>query len=263
MRLYWEVARRAFRRHATYRGATFARIFTGSVFAFIRAYVLLAVYRERSDIGGFDVTDAVTFAIVSQGLLAAIETFGVDEIAQRIRTGDIVTDLYRPLDFQRYWLSHDLGRALFHGLARGVPPVVIGALVFDLRLSTEPPLVAGFVLSVVFAVVISFNLKFLVSLTAFWIIDVRGPAQLVSLTQMFFAGLIVPITFFPQWLETVARLLPFAGTLQVPVEIAMGKHVGADLAGALANQLVWTAALYLVGSALLAVATRKVVVQGG
>jgi ABC-2 type transport system permease protein len=221
------------------------------------------VYRHAVDIGGFDVTDAVTFAIVSQGLLSAIEAFGTDEIAQRIRTGDIVTDLYRPLDFQRYSLAEDLGRALYHVLGRGVPPVLLGALVFDLRVDTSAAHQAAFVLSVLLGVIISFDLRFLVNLCAFWLFDIRGPLQLQTLVQMFFAGLIVPITFFPGWLESLARALPFAGTLQLPVEIFMGKHSGTALLATLALQAVWAVALYVAGSAVLAIATRKVVVQGG
>jgi ABC-2 type transport system permease protein len=263
VRLYWEVAKRSFRRHATYRTATLARIFTGSIFGFIRAYVLIAVYRSRTDIGGFDVTDAVTFAIVSQGLLAAIEAFGPDEIAQRIRTGDVVMDLYRPLDFQLYWLAQDTGRAVILVLARGVPPIVFGALVFDLRITTDPVILVAFVASVTMAIVVTFNLRFLVDLWGFWLLDTRGPTQLMMLTQMFLGGLILPITFFPSWLESLARVLPFAGTLQLPAEILMGKHTGLGLTGGLAGQLAWSVALYLAGSALLAVATRKVVVQGG
>ena len=138
MRLYWEVARRAFRRYATYRGATVARIFTGSVFGFIRAYVMVAVYRYRVDIGGFDVTDAVTFAFVSQGLLAAIEAFGTDEIAQRIRTGDIVTDLYRPRRLPALLAGPGPRPG---GCSTCSPaasrPCSLAALVFDLRMPTS------------------------------------------------------------------------------------------------------------------------------
>lgn len=263
MRLYWELARRGFRRHATYRSATVARIFTGSLFGLIRAYVMVAVYRHRTDIGGFDVADAVTFAILSQGLLSAIEAFGTDEIAQRVRTGDIVTDLYRPVDFQRYSLAQDLGRALFHLLARGIPPVLVGALVFDLRLTTDPVRLAVVALSITLGVIVAFDLRFLINLCAFWLLDIRGPLQLETVVQMFFAGLIVPITFFPHGLEAFARALPFVGLLQVPVEIAMGKHAGADLVATMAAQAAWAVALYLAGTAVLSAATQKVVVQGG
>ncbi len=44
MRLYWEVFRHGYRRWATYRAATAAGVFTNSVFGFLRAYVLVAVF---------------------------------------------------------------------------------------------------------------------------------------------------------------------------------------------------------------------------
>jgi ABC-2 type transport system permease protein len=263
LRLYWEVARRAFRRYATYRGATIAGVFTNTVFGFIRAYVMIALYRHRSDVGGFDLTDALTFVFVSQGFLMLTEAFGTDAIALRVRSGDIVTDLYRPLNFHAYWLAQDAGRAAFHAIARGLPPVVAGALVFDFRFATSPVILVAFVLSVVLAVVVSFGIRFLVNLSAFWLLDIRGPLQLVTAAQLFFAGLLVPITFFPPWLESVARVLPFAGILQIPIEILLGKATGTDLAVALLLQAFWAAALFGAGQLVVNAATRKMVVQGG
>jgi ABC-2 type transport system permease protein len=122
MRLYWEVARRGFRRYATYRGATFAGVVTNTVWGLMQAYVLLALYEHRSDIGGYAPTDAVTYVWVVQGCLMVLYMFGWYEIALRVRSGDVVSDLYRPIDYQGYWLAQDLGRALYHAVSRGIPP---------------------------------------------------------------------------------------------------------------------------------------------
>lgn len=59
MRLDWELARRGYRRYAAYPAATWAGILTNSVFGFIQAYVLLAMYDDRDDIGGYDAADAL------------------------------------------------------------------------------------------------------------------------------------------------------------------------------------------------------------
>ena len=63
MRLYWEVAHRTFRRMTTYRAATFAGVFTNTVFGFLLAYVMVAVFQQRQTVGSFDLTDALTFTI--------------------------------------------------------------------------------------------------------------------------------------------------------------------------------------------------------
>ena len=263
MRLDWEVAKRAFRRWSTYRAATLAGIVTNTVFGFIQAYVLVAVYRHRDDIGGFDLTDALTFAFVTQGFLMMVWVFNWTEIAERVRTGDVITDLYRPVDFQRYWLAQDLGRAAFHALARGIPPYLAGSLVFDLQITTDPLAIAVFPLTCALAVVISFAIRFMINMLSFWLLDIRGPNQTLMVVWLFLSGFILPITFFPGWLEAFARATPFAAIVQLPVEVILGKHDAAGMATVVAAQVAWAAVLLALGRRVLAAATQKVVVQGG
>lgn len=263
MRLWWEVAGRELRRTSTYRGATFAGIFTNTVFGFIQAAVMLAVFRQRAEVGGFDATDALTYVFVTQGMLMVVGAFaGTGDIGQRIKSGDIVTDLYRPVDFQGYWLARDMGRASFHALARGIPPFVVGALAFDLRLP-GPAAAGGFLAALVLANVASFGFRFLLAMPAFWLLDDRGPVQVANFVWLFLSGFVLPVTFFPDWLERLARATPFPSMVQVPVEIFLGKHPGVELLGALAVQATWALVLLAAGRLALAAATRKVVIQGG
>jgi ABC-2 type transport system permease protein len=263
LRLYLEVGKRAFRRHSTYRAAAAAGVFTNTVFGIIFAYVMLAVYRQRPDVGGWDVRDALTFVFLTQGLIAVIGVFaGVGEIGERIKTGDIVTDLYRPVDFQLYWLAMDAGRSAYSVFARGVPPFAIGALLFDVRVP-PPAMVPAAALSIAIAVVGCFAWRFIVGLWTFWLVDDRGPSQLSTIILMFFSGFILPIPFFPDWLRAVCRALPFVTMYQLPVEVFLDKHHGLDLAAVLAYQVLWAAVLLALGRLVLRSATRRVEVLGG
>src|SRR5205085_11494066 len=112
---------------------------------------------------------------ITQGMLMTVYLGGVwSDIAQRVRTGDVATDFHRPVDFQLYWLAQDLGRAAYHALFRGVPPVLVAAMVFRLRFPASPMTWLWFALSLALAVCVSFALRFLVNLVAFWILDHRG-----------------------------------------------------------------------------------------
>ena len=135
VRLYAGVARRSFRRWSTDRAATLAGIFTNSTFGFIRAAVLLAVVKARPGVGGFDPASVVTFSFLTQGLLAIMSAFGDDEIALRIRSGDVVTDLYRPADFQAWWFQADVGRAAFQPDDRSIPIATGGPLASPLGMT--------------------------------------------------------------------------------------------------------------------------------
>ena len=85
-------------RYAAYPAATFAGIWTNTIFGFLQAYILLALYENRTDIGGYDPSDSVTYVWFAQAMLMTVYVFSWFEVALRIRSGDIATDLARPLD---------------------------------------------------------------------------------------------------------------------------------------------------------------------
>lgn len=263
LRLYWEVGRRGYRRYATYRGATIAGIFTNTVFGFMRAYVLIALFQSRPHLGGYDVTDALTYAWLTQAALMTVYIWGWYEIAERIRSGDIVSDLQRPVDLQGYWLAQDLGRACYHAIFRGIPPFVLGALAFHLRIPANPATYLLFVLSLALAVCLSFALRYIVNILAFWLLDYRGVSTVAQTLWTFLSGFAVPLAIFPHTLRVIAEALPFAGMVQIPVDIFLEKYQGVSLLAALGRQLMWAVVLLMLGRWLFAMATRRLVVQGG
>ncbi|MEU2629266.1 ABC-2 family transporter protein [Kitasatospora sp. NPDC007106] len=264
--VYLAVAAGAFRRYATYRAATLAGTVTNTVFGFILAYTFLALWQARPGLGGYDTAQAVTYIWISQALLVTVAVWGggfQDDVQERLRTGDIAVDLHRPVDFQGWWLATDLGRAAFHLLARGTLPTLAGALAFHLRLPASPLVWAVFLVSVALAVTVSFGLRFLVVLTGFWLHDSDGVRAVVLVVAMFLSGMLLPIGLFPGWLGSLAAALPWAAVIQTPVDILVQHRTGAAAATGIAGQLAWAAALLAAGRLTLALAVRKVVVQGG
>ena len=73
--------------------------------------------------------------------------------------------------------------------------------------------------------------------------------------------MILPLGFFPGWLRAVAYELPFRAMMQMPIDIYLGKHTGASLAGALARRRVGSRCLRWAGA--FSAGTRKLVIQGG
>jgi ABC-2 type transport system permease protein len=118
-------------------------------------------------------------------------------------------------------------------------------------------------MSVTLAVVVSFGFRFLWNLAAFWVLDFRGVSVLASVASAFFSGQYVALAFYPEWLKVLAWSLPFAAMIQAPIEVFLGHVRGVQLAGLLALQAFWAAALLLLGRALLGAGLRKLVVQGG
>ena len=260
MRVYAEVARRSFVRHSTYRGATIAGAFTNTVFGFIKAYVLLAVIEQSGAINGLDRTKAVTFVFVAQGMLMLISAFGAQEVGDRVKDGSIASDLYRPVDFCGYWLAVDLGKAAFLAIFRGLPPLLLGALVFPVSLPTSAAKWTGFVLCVVMSVVIASRWWLIVNLVAFWTVEVRGIRNLAVVILNLCAGVFIPLQLLPDKWRPVVMATPFAAMLQRPVDLLLGLTTWSTV---FAWQVLWLVVLEASVRIELGAAMRKVVIQGG
>lgn len=263
LRLDFEIARRGYRRYAAYPGATIAGVFTNVVFGFLRAYILLALFEQREVIGGYDAMATLTYVWLGQALFMTVFVWGWADLALRIRTGDIATDLVRPVAPLRAAFAFDMGRAGYHLIFRGIPPFLAGAAVFRLAIPPEPLVWVAFLVSVALAVAASFAFRVLYNLAAFWLLDHRGPSTLGAVLVNLFSGLLIPISFFPDWLAALARATPFPSMVQIPIDIFIGATSGPAILAALGTQLAWAIALVVVAQYVFSLGVRRLVVQGG
>jgi len=261
--LYLRIGVKSFQKHLAYRAANLAGIATNTFFGAVYVLIYRALFEGGRTVNGYDVNDAVTYAIIAQSLLMVMSAFGNRELSESIIRGQIVTDLSRPINFYFYWAALDLGRAVYYLVFRGIPTYIIGILLFRGYVPLDPRAWALFGISVATGMCVSFTYRFIISSLAFWTMDVRGVLYLSNTFILFFAGFIVPIAFFPAPLRALAELLPFQGLSQVPVNVYLGKVAGLELARVLGLQLVWIVVFGLAGHWLLGRMVRRLAINGG
>ena len=188
---YLALARAGFRRWSSYRAATLAGVFTNTdLRVHPRRDPARRARRRRRRSRGYSRADAITYTWLTQALIMMIAMWNWVDLATRIQTGDIVTDLQRPIDLQAAYLSEDHGRALYQLLARGLPPFLVGALVYDLDVPRRRSGSGARSRSAsTLAVVVSFGMRFIVNLLAFWVLDWRGLLALSSAFTTVASGL--------------------------------------------------------------------------
>lgn len=257
---YPHLVRAGYHRHSAYLAASLAGLFTNTVFGLLRVAVLLAVVGQTGNVAGYDAASTGTYVWIGQGLLAVVLLWGDGEMAARVRSGDIAIDLSRPWNLQAALLAADLGRAGHAVLLRFVPPVAFGALVLPFRWPAELTTPALFAVSALLAVVVSFGLRFLTDLCAFWLLDARGVRAVYGAVAGVLCGLAVPLAFFPDGARMLLYATPFPALLQSPIDVFTERGSAALLIG---HQLLWAAVLLAAGQLALARATRRLVVQGG
>ncbi len=262
MRLYWEIARRSFRRAAMYRGAYIGGLLTNAFFGMLMTFVYRAVYEARGTVAGFSVEDAVSYTWITQSLISLGGGWFSWEIMSTIKSGEVVSDLTRPWNFYGYWLSRTLGERAFNLLLRGSLTYMLGIAFFGARVPS-PAEALAFSAALSLSMLVSFSLTFMVNASGFWLLDVAGLGIIANIVLMFFSGFLLPLAFFPPRLAGVAAVLPFQAVTSLPAQIFLGKIRGLALGQTLLLQLFW--AVVLAGLALLVMhaATRKVTIQGG
>jgi ABC-2 type transport system permease protein len=263
MRLFWELSKLAFQRQMTYRAATLAGLATNFFFGLLRAAVLLALYGTREQVAGMSAADAVTYTGLSQASIAFLSMFSWYEVMRSVYSGDVASDLLKPMNYFTFWLAQDLGRAVASFLLRGVTVMVFYAMLFDISYPQGSSHWLALLAVIGLSWLVSFAWRFLVNLAAFWTPNALGIGRFAFILSWFLSGFLMPMRFFPDWFQSLAYLTPFPHTVNAIVEVYLGLLSGPEILSALAGQALWIVGLVAAGQLLLRAGVRRLVIQGG
>ena len=159
---------------------------------------------------------------------------------ERIREGRLSAQLLRPL----FPIVEDLGFFL------GWKPVVILlwlpialflSLVFRPELHPGPLNVAVFAVSLLGAYLIRSLNQSSLGLITFWTTRVGPIFELYIAVELLLSGRLVPMALMPEWVQSLANVLPFQWTFGFPIEALVGNLTAEELLRGLGMQLFWIA----------------------
>jgi viologen exporter family transport system permease protein len=172
----------------------------------------------------------------------------------RIREGELSGQLLRSIHPIHYDIAGFAGSKVVWVLFY-LPIAVVLTLAFDPTFDVRPAEVAVFVVAIWGAYLIrTFNQSAL-GLVTFWTTPVGALFQLYIVLELMLSGRLVPLTIFPDWVQTVAWFLPFRWTFYFPIQTIVGDLSNAELLGGLGMQVVWI----LVGIALFSAVWRRAI----
>ncbi len=263
MRLFWELIIRAFQRQLTYREAALAGLATNFFFGLLRAAVLTALYGAQGSVSGISLQAAVTFTGLTQACIDVFSIFGWRALMDTVYTGDVASDLLKPMGYFRFWMAQDLGRAAASFLMRSLTIMLAYAIFFRITTPASPGQWLAFILTFLLGWLLSFCWRFMVNLASFWTPNAQGIARTAFLLGYFFSGFLMPLRFFPDWFVKICYLTPYPHMVNTMVETYLGVLQGQALVQAILMQAAWIAALIGLNQILLRAGFRKLVIQGG
>ena len=226
-------------------------------------FIWNAVYGENEQIGGMTVAQMSTYVAISW-MARAFYFNNLDrEIANEIRDGSVAIQMIRPYHYVSVKMMQGLGEGLFRLLLFSIPGMVVVALVFPIRFPTDPVIWAAFAVMLLFSFFINTQINILTGLFAFFVENNEGLMRMKRVAVDLFSGLIIPLTFFPGWAESVLKMLPFQAITYLPASVFTGNVSGAAIWQGMLVQLVWAAVLILPLLFVWRKARTRLFVQGG
>lgn len=247
-----------------YRFEVFSLVFTNFILMFSGVFIWKAAYSGTSGtVDGVSEKQMVTYIVLSF-LLSSIFANDVDnQINYKVRDGSIVADFIRPLNPVFSWFMEDVGQSFSALLLQFAPLLIIATAIFHFSLPASPAVAILFIISCILSYTILWLISGITGLLAFWIVELGNMAIVKNVIISILSGSMVPLWFFPESLQTIARYLPFQYTYQTPLSIYIGKTTLNEAAFSLVLQLVWIVILTAVIYAMWSRAKNKLLVQGG
>lgn len=248
-------ARISFRQNRLYWANHLINSIGSLLFGYITSSIWKALLKD-----GPNASSMVTYVLVNQSILWVTMFLPKGAyLPEKIRSGDIVFDLVRPVSLIALSFGQVTGTAWYNFLYRSLPIFIGSYLLIGLELPTFA-CVLPFFISLFFAFIISFFINYGIGLWAIAFLDDTAGRNLYYFLTAFFSGYYLPAEYYPGILKQIMPLTPFACTNYIPAQIYLGKI---PVLRSLALQLLWMVLLYGICSGLTRSLLKKTVIQGG
>lgn len=250
-----------------YRTAALAGMVTQFFWGFMEIMVFHAFY--RSDPSAYPMTMEATAAYVwlQQAFLAFFGAWMFEgEIFATLSNGNLAYELCRPIRVYDVWFARSVANRLSKALLRCVPILAVAVFLprgYGLTAPVSVFALFGFLGSMTVGLLVMVALNVLVYGSCLFTISGDGMRILFASLAEFLAGQVIPLPFFPERVQRILELNPFASTGNVPFRIYGGNLAGSEALRAMGIQILWLVALVAAGKLLCARGERRAIIQGG
>ncbi len=250
-----------------YRSAAWAGIATQFFFGFVYIMVYVAFYESGGNNLPMELPQVVTYLWLNQALLALVNQFSRDqELFKLIKEGGISYELVRPKNLYFMWYFKVIGQRLANVALRFFPLLIVTSILPYPFHMGGPESILHFIS---FIASLSLGTLLVTALTVFYPIitlttmNEKGIVNLIITLADILSGIVVPIPFFPKFLQIISSFLPFQYISDLPFRLYVGNISIADGVFGMCIQFIWIIIFIITGNILMNKNIKRVTVQGG
>ena len=216
------VAAVTYKEWSAYRTHSMVSILVGPLFFAVQMIIWTAVYAGNETINGLTLPTLLSYYGISTLINYLTMDFADWNLQMLIHTGKYITFALRPMHHRFFALSQKVGHRILGFVFEFIPVLLI--LVFVFRVNMIPASFFWFIISVIFSFLITFYINYSIGILGFWLTKTAGIRSALKLIVSLSSGTLIPLSFFPQWCQTLFFALPFQHTVYVPAMVFTGNY---------------------------------------
>lgn len=211
------------------------------IFQLLLLYFLWStVFLREEVLFGYDRAQILTYVLGVSLIRSFVLSSRSVDVAGEIHGGDLSNFLLKPLSYIRWWWARDSVDKLVNIVFATIELFLLW-LIFKptLFIQTSPIFILFTLFTAFLALILFFYLSFLISLAAFWVIEVWGIRYLTTIILEFLAGGFFPLDILPQTIFTALKITPFPYLLFFPIKVYLGQLTLTSILAGLTVMVIW------------------------
>lgn len=247
-----------------YRSDFFIRFFTGFLYPYAKVTIWVAIISTNMEsLSPSQQNNTIPYMILVSLGVYLLQAVPISEITQRVASGEIGRDFVYPISLPISLFFQSLGNVSLAVLTTILPSLVILTLLFSPHWNWTLGNISFFLISSVIGYYIYFLINLQIDMLSFWFYETYYFHYIKDAIFSLLAGAIIPLWFFPSWLNRLGDFLPFKNILFVPVDLYLNSFSWSACIRQTLLGASWAALLTLSTYVIWQTAKKRIVVYGG
>lgn len=196
---------------------------TNILFYFMLIYVFLmlwrVIYSGGNGVPGYDLSQMIWYLIVTE-MIWTIKGVNFEDINNDIKSGSIAYLLNKPYNYVLYLISNSIGEFGAKFVVSIVAGIVMGLIYVGPLKGFSAVHLPFILISGIMAILLNFFILIPLALSAFWT-EENAPFRWIYSKLTLILGVMLPVEFFPQWIQPYIKALPFLYTTYGPAKLVV------------------------------------------
>ena len=248
-----------------FRLGAVTKLFGNMIYLIIIYFLWKAIFAGSPTdvVNGMTFEDTMIYLVLASALFYTMEMYVTWDMSRRIKSGDIVIDLLRPMGYIKFQVLSLSGNTFVLAITSLLPTMIIVYLITRGGFALSYNLVF-FVIAISIGTVLNYFINFFVGTICFYTESVWGINIMKEVIVLLFSGASIPLAFFPETLQKVVYYLPFQAIYNTPLKLLIDNSLSLQSRMSMLGwQLFWTVFVGIISYLFFKVSVRKITVNGG